>query len=134
MNFMRVYQHNMPLGSAQSFPVLPNGEGVGVRQNPSNSPERIQNTKAQWTCSPVEITYTTQPVSQSAIQPFSHSGSSHPVSQSHRYNRNCDMYAWETNEILETVAEAQKRNATKLNQTRRENRQQIIQKKKPRKK
>lgn len=39
------------------------------------------------------------------------------------------MYAWETNEILETVAEAQKRNATKLNQTRRENRQQIIQKK-----
>jgi len=68
MNFMRVYQHNMPLGSAQSFPVLPNGEGVGVRQNPSNSPERIQNTKAQWTCSPVEITYTTQPVSHSAIQ------------------------------------------------------------------
>lgn len=44
------------------------------------------------------------------------------------------MYAWETNEILETVAEAQKRNATKLNKTRRENRQQIIQKKKPRKK
>lgn len=43
------------------------------------------------------------------------------------------MYAWETNEILKTVAEAQKQNATKLNQTRRENRQQIIQKKKTKK-